>query len=207
MLTERARLRASDRRAGILDAARHEFARKGFKGAGMAEIAARANCSEPMLYKHFESKHALFAAVLDDSSRRMGERVEAQVEGAQDPMAAWLESVALKAATDPDIVEHTRLRMLAMSLVDDPLVRDAIARSAEAMRARTRRILLTAAERGQLRSDVDIESASWLWLGFTLAGGFAHALDPERAASICPRMAGTFVTLLRPTTPEAQETA
>lgn len=207
MLSERPRLRAPDRRAGIIDAARHEFARKGFKGAGMAEIAARANCSEPMLYKHFESKHALFAAVLDDSGRRMGERVQAQVEGADDPVAAWLERVAHRATTDPDIIEHVRLRMLAMSLVDDPLVRDAITRNVTAMRERTTRILETAIERGQLRPDVDIEAAAWLWFGFTLAGGYVHALDASLAEDTCPRMASTFVQLLRPTTPDAQETA
>jgi AcrR family transcriptional regulator len=198
VLTDRTRLSAPDRRTRILDSARHEFARKGFKGAGTAEIAARASCSEPTLYKYFASKHALFAAVLDDSSRRMGERVDAQVANADDPVAAWLENVAEQAATDPDIVEHVRLRMLAMSLVDDPAVRDAIKRSAAAMRERTMRILLTARERGQLRPDIDVEAASWLWFGFTLAGGFAHALDPTLAASTCPRMAHAFVRLLRP---------
>ncbi len=197
MLSDRTRLRAPDRRAAILDAARHEFARRGFKGVGMAEIAARANCSEPMLYKHFASKHALFAAVLDDSARRMGERVAAQVAGADDPVAAWFENVAEQAATDPDIVEHARLRMLAISLVDDPLVRDAVTRSAAAMRDRTTSILVTARERGHLRADVDLEAVAWLWLGFTLAGGFAHALDTELALGMCPRMARTFVSLLR----------
>lgn len=198
MLSDRTRLRAPDRRAAILDAARHEFARRGFKGVSVADIAARAGCSEPMLYKHFKSKHALFAAVLDDAGRRMGERVAAQVADADDPVAAWLDTVARQAATDPDIVEHVRLRMLAISLVDDPLVRDAVTRSAAAMRERTISILQTARERGQLRSDVDLEAAAWLWLGFTLAGGFAHALDPDLARGMCPRMAGTFVSLLRP---------
>ena len=47
-------------------------------------------------------------------------------------------------------------------------------------------------------ADIDLETAAWLWLGLTLAGGFAYALDPEQARELVPRMADTFVTMLRP---------
>ena len=46
MVQERTRLTHEDRRTAILDAARHEFARKGFRGAGTADIAARCGCFE-----------------------------------------------------------------------------------------------------------------------------------------------------------------
>jgi|SRR5690242_9442092 AcrR family transcriptional regulator len=205
MLTERPRLSADVRRAGILAAARHEFARKGFKGAGTAEIAARAGCSEPTLYKHFESKQALFAAVLEDAGRRMGERVESIVSGAEDPIGAWLQHIAEQASTDPEIAELVRLRMLAVSLVDDPAVHAALRRSTTEMRRRMGRILARARDRGQVREDVDLDAVAWLWFGFTLAGGFAHALDDSLAADMCPRMARTFVDLLRPMVSEAEE--
>ena len=207
MLTERPRLSADDRRAGILAAARHEFARRGFKGTGTAEIATRAGCSEPMLYKHFSSKQALFAAVLEDAGRRMGERVAAMVDGADDPIGAWFQGIALRAATDPEITELIRLRMLAMSLVDEPDVRAALSRSTTQMRRRMRRVLERARERGQVRDDVDLDAVAWLWFGFTLAGGFAHALDDTLAADMCPRMARAFVGLLRPMAPEGGEGA
>lgn len=58
---ERRRLTADQRRAGILLAARKAFAQRGFHGAGTSEIATAAGCSEPMIYKHFPSKQALFA--------------------------------------------------------------------------------------------------------------------------------------------------
>ena len=35
--------------------------RNGFRGTGTSDIAAAAGCSEPMIYKHFASKQALFA--------------------------------------------------------------------------------------------------------------------------------------------------
>jgi AcrR family transcriptional regulator len=49
----------------ILRAAEDEFAARGFAQAGLAEIAARAKVTRPSLLYHFESKDALYRAVLE----------------------------------------------------------------------------------------------------------------------------------------------
>jgi AcrR family transcriptional regulator len=49
----------------ILDAAEALFAERGYEGASLREIARRAGIQQPGLYNHFESKAALYAAVLD----------------------------------------------------------------------------------------------------------------------------------------------
>ena len=67
------------------------FARKGFHGTGTAELAARAGCSEPTLYKYFPSKQAVFAAVLDDATElhhRAGGRADARRGGSARGAAA-----------------------------------------------------------------------------------------------------------------------
>ena len=43
------------------------FARRGFHGGRRRRSPPVAGCSEPTLYKHFPSKQALFAAVLEDA--------------------------------------------------------------------------------------------------------------------------------------------
>jgi AcrR family transcriptional regulator len=48
----------------LLGAALKVFARDGFSGASMEAVAAAAGTSKPTLYKYFESKEALFAAVM-----------------------------------------------------------------------------------------------------------------------------------------------
>jgi AcrR family transcriptional regulator len=53
-----------DSRAAILDAARAEFAARGFAGAGVDRLAARARVNKAMVYYHFGSKLALYRAVL-----------------------------------------------------------------------------------------------------------------------------------------------
>jgi AcrR family transcriptional regulator len=207
MVMERTRLSAADRRTAILAAAQREFAVRGYHGAATAEIARGAGCSEPMLYKHFPSKQALFAAVLADAGARMGERVARIVEDAENPVDAWIEHIATRATRDPEIIELMRLRMLAVSLVDVPEVRAAIATNTAAMRERMVSILARARESGYVRDDVDLEAAAWLWFGFTLAGGFAHAVDPDAAAGNCALMARTFATLLRPERREIEESS
>jgi AcrR family transcriptional regulator len=198
MVQERTRLTFDDRRTAILDAARHEFARKGYRGAGTAGIAARCGCSEPMLYKHFASKQELFAAVLRHTGALMGQKVQALLDETGDSVTTALVDVAELAATDELVVEVMRLRMLAASLVDEPAVREALEDNLRFMRARVVAILTRARDRGEVRPDLDLEHVTWLWVGFTLSCGFRHALEPEAALGESPFVARTFVQMLRP---------
>jgi len=52
-------------RQGILDAATALFAERGFSGAHVNDIVAKAGTTKPMIYYHFGSKEGLFAAVLE----------------------------------------------------------------------------------------------------------------------------------------------
>ena len=58
-------------RRDILRAATEEFAGKGLAGARIDEIAAATRTSKRMIYYHFESKEALYIAVLEAAYRRI----------------------------------------------------------------------------------------------------------------------------------------
>ena len=62
-----ARLPREERRAQLLDAANEVFTTHGYHAAAMDEIAAAAGISKPVLYQHFDSKLALYLALLDAS--------------------------------------------------------------------------------------------------------------------------------------------
>ncbi len=53
---------ADDTRERIIDAAQAIFARDGFVGAKMQEIADRVGIQRPSLFYHFKNKEALFVA-------------------------------------------------------------------------------------------------------------------------------------------------
>src|SRR5262249_42141060 len=68
----RRRRTADERRAQVLEAAIHEFARHGLHQATTAAIAARANVSEPYLFALFRGKKDLFLAAQRSEERRVG---------------------------------------------------------------------------------------------------------------------------------------
>jgi len=59
---------SNDRALRIVAAAREEFARRGFAGARVEQIARRAGVNKQLLFYYFHSKHGLFQAVLAQSA-------------------------------------------------------------------------------------------------------------------------------------------
>jgi len=59
------------RRALVLDAARAVFADAGIEGASIREIAKRAGYTPGAIYSYFDSKEAIYAALLDESLARL----------------------------------------------------------------------------------------------------------------------------------------
>ncbi|MFL6240345.1 MAG: TetR/AcrR family transcriptional regulator [Actinomycetes bacterium] len=74
----RRRLARADRARVVLEAAEEIFAERGLARASMAEIAARAGVTKPVLYDHFGSKDGLLAEVI----RRAGEELRAALQTA-----------------------------------------------------------------------------------------------------------------------------
>lgn len=65
------RLTADARREQIIDVAIKVFGSAGYHGASMNDIADAAGVTKPVLYQHFDSKSALFAALLDEVGTRL----------------------------------------------------------------------------------------------------------------------------------------
>src|SRR5206468_2484425 len=65
----RRRMTAEDRKLAIVKAALPLFARKGFAETTTKELARAAKVSEPLLYKHFPSKEALYLEIQNFSCR------------------------------------------------------------------------------------------------------------------------------------------
>ena len=64
-MASRKRMQGDMRKRAIIEAARPLFARDGFHGTSVRDIAGAADVSEALLYKHFPSKEALYDEVLD----------------------------------------------------------------------------------------------------------------------------------------------
>jgi len=72
------RLSAQDRRQQIMQVATGLFARQGFQGTTTREIAGEAGVNEALLFRHFDSKEALYWTIIEDLCSASGrkQRVE-----------------------------------------------------------------------------------------------------------------------------------
>ncbi|MDX2816151.1 TetR/AcrR family transcriptional regulator [Streptomyces sp. PA03-5A] len=75
-------------RAEILSVAREEFARNGYAGARMDEIAARTCTTKRMIYYYFGSKERLFTTVLEQAYAQIRQAEQAQDLEHLEPAAA-----------------------------------------------------------------------------------------------------------------------
>src|SRR5438270_7385874 len=67
---------AADRRRHLVATAIRVFSEGSYRGTTTAEIARAAGISEPILYRHFASKRALYLAALDHVWGRLRESWE-----------------------------------------------------------------------------------------------------------------------------------
>ena len=84
--TRREREKAMHRQE-ILEAAKRVFARKGFAGATIDEIAQEAEFSKGAMYIHFENKEDLFLSLIHERLDDMEQRLEEVVERSTEPEA------------------------------------------------------------------------------------------------------------------------
>ncbi|AKK02724.1 transcriptional regulator, TetR family [Corynebacterium epidermidicanis] len=61
----RQRMTGEQRREQLISIGRTLFAERGFDGASVEEVAARAEVSKPVVYEHFGGKEGLYSAVVD----------------------------------------------------------------------------------------------------------------------------------------------
>ncbi|MDO5076389.1 TetR/AcrR family transcriptional regulator [Corynebacterium sp.] len=65
------RMTGKQRREQLISIGRSVFAERGFEGASVEEIAARAGVSKPVVYEHFGGKEGLYAVVVDREMVRL----------------------------------------------------------------------------------------------------------------------------------------
>ena len=80
-------MRKADRKRQLLAHAKQLFVTLGYQDTTTEKIARAAGISEPVLYRHFESKKALFLEVLREIREATLNRWRAETAGLTDPLA------------------------------------------------------------------------------------------------------------------------
>jgi AcrR family transcriptional regulator len=76
------------RREKILAAAEERFAERGYAASSLAEIAAQAEISKPVVYEHFDSKTDLFVSLLERQATELAAAVYERMDTLDDSLPA-----------------------------------------------------------------------------------------------------------------------
>jgi AcrR family transcriptional regulator len=82
------RLKAPQRREQLISVATRLFAERGYEATTTAAIAEAAGVTEPILYRHFDSKQDLFVAIVREMSELTLKHWRQLIEGVDDPADA-----------------------------------------------------------------------------------------------------------------------
>ncbi len=91
----RVRMTSAERREQLLLISRELFAERGFEGASVEEIAARAGVSKPVVYEHFGGKEGAYAVVVEREVRTLHDAIRGALTTPQAGSRELLERGAL----------------------------------------------------------------------------------------------------------------
>jgi AcrR family transcriptional regulator len=155
------RIDATRNRTRLLETARRLVARDG-AAVRMDDVASEAGVAVGTLYRHFGTKEALVAAVVEDSVTGIAERAEAtaaDIEAGDDAWEAFVGLVhGIAASYEADKAAKAAAGLLGAEAVDTSRLREATSRAEAAVG----RVLELTRGAKALRDDVTLEDLAVL---------------------------------------------
>jgi AcrR family transcriptional regulator len=175
-MTSANRLPAKERRAQLLDTAAALFAARGYARTTTAELAKAAGVTEPIIYRHFDSKKKLFIALIERTGAETIAHWEARLAGAKDAAERLR-----RLLSDNPMVEDSgrmgyRTLMQAITEVDDAAIRRAIASHFGHLHEFLTREVTVAQGQGTVGKTFTAEVIAWILIHAGLGYGVLDAL-------------------------------
>ncbi|MFI1264747.1 MULTISPECIES: TetR/AcrR family transcriptional regulator [Streptomyces] len=152
----RQRLSPIDRRAQLLAVAARLFAARPYDDVLMEDVAKEAGVSRALLYRHFPSKHTLFAAVYQQAADQL--LADTRLDAADSLRDQLIQGMDVHL----DYFTAHRNAVLAANrvLAGDPVIQSIMAKELDALRARLLAVLPLADD--SAREAVSAVLKSWL---------------------------------------------
>ncbi len=171
-------------RALLLDAAARTFARKGFTGASVEEIAEAAGFSTGALYSNFSSKEALFLELLSDRRRdRLAAAAQAlDAHGADSAQAVTELGRLLVDVADKDIEFAALQAEFWLYAIRNPQVMDAMAASVRESRQALEGLVGAAMTRHGAPDGGPVEDVATVVAALFIGLVRQRRIDPDRVS-------------------------
>jgi TetR/AcrR family fatty acid metabolism transcriptional regulator len=147
--------RSAIRKEQILKAAEKVFARKGFQGATISDVAGEAGVSDATIYEYFSSKEELLFSIPGETARRGRDNLEAQlkyVRGAVNKIRSIIYHYLWFYESHPD---YASVAMLILKQNRKFLETEAY-RTVQEMSRIILQVLEEGVSRGEFRPDMDL---------------------------------------------------
>ena len=174
----------------ILDAARDEFGERGFADSSIVGITQRAGVALGTFYTYFDSKEALFQALVSDMSAQVRDHVAPAFNGSTDALDGErraLESFLQFARTHRDVYRIID----EAEFVQPSAYREHYQTTATRIAAR----MIAARDKGEVSSrysDDDLDILAWAIMGANVFLGLRFSVwasaDPGHVAELTSRM-------------------
>ena len=184
-MTRPRRLPADERRRAIVQAALRVFSSGSYAGATTADIAREAGVSEPVLYRHFDSKRDLWAACLDAAWEEFRDAFDAAVgdlmtRPREEVIALLPEQGA--PALPPSAARWKKALMPNLWIQgiaeagEDREIRKLVARHMRVVHDHLAAALRTGQQTGIVPPDRNPDAEAWVMIGGVLLRSVAHRL-------------------------------
>ena len=173
-----ARLTGAERRAAVVETACRIFAKRSYHGSTTAQIARETGVTEPVLYRHFTSKRALYLACLDAVWAQVRVLWEKALEAEQDP-AEWVKAIGkayLEARAAARIVLVDLWIQALTEAADDPEIRRALRGQVREVHNFVADVIRRAQAEGGILPERDPDAEAWIFISLGLLSTIDHRL-------------------------------
>lgn len=160
-----ARMTGEERKKVLIKSAIKIFSEENYRAAKVADIAANADVTEPVVYKHFSSKKNLYLEVLTLIMERTVKRfqdVTAKKLNPHEKMKLIIEEYSTMVHV---FRQELKLEFQAVSEIDDPEVKEIIATGYTSSFELIEGVLKDGMEQGYFREDINPSFQAKLFVG------------------------------------------
>ena len=176
-----------DKKNRIIEAAAHVFAQKGYAGAAVADIAAKAEIGKGTIYAYFDSKEDLFFAVFEWFMLQTGAAAKVSISHLGESAAQRLEALSDSIMGMWDEIQDAFILTIEFwAASSSSQMRDRFKETFRRLYEEFRTIVVSlirdGIQRGEFRSDINAESVAaalvGTWDALFLQAWFGKDFDP-----------------------------
>ncbi len=173
------RLPAAKRREQLLDSAADLFATHGYARATTSQLARAAGVTEPIIYRHFDSKRALFVALIERTGEDTLREWEADLADAADPAERLRRLIGDNPMVKPGGKGAYRVILQAITEVDDAQIQAALRNHIAKLHRFVADEILLAQQSHKVTRRFTAELIAWLLIDVGLGYGVLSAWGVE----------------------------